>query len=134
MLSLVRLTGLAGASGVCLLLLWRCWRGRLEPLAGIGMGLGAVVLLGPVVHPWYLLWAVIPLAASATYPAFRITATVACAGLAIVVAPTGSDFLFRAWVLPSAIAAAAATVLLPLVVVRGRTPGLSAVLRAAVGR
>ncbi len=133
-LSLVRLTGLAGAGGVCLMLLWRCWRGRLEPLAGIGIGLGAVVLLGPVVHPWYLLWAVIPLAAAATHPAFRITATVACAVLAVVVAPTGSDFLFRAWVLPSAVVAAAATLVVPLLVVRGRTPPLFAVLRAAVGR
>ncbi|MGH3695104.1 MAG: polyprenol phosphomannose-dependent alpha 1,6 mannosyltransferase MptB [Pseudonocardiaceae bacterium] len=133
-LSLVRLTGLAGAGGVCLLLLWRCWRGRLEPPAGIGIGLGSVVLLGPVVHPWYLLWAVIPLAAAATHPAFRITATVACAVLAIVVAPTGSDFLFRSWVLPSALVAATATLVLPLLVVRGRTPPLLAVLRAAVGR
>lgn len=133
-LALIRPAGLAGAGGVCLLLLWRCWRGRLEPLAGIGIGLGAVVLLGPVVHPWYLLWAVIPLAASATRPAFRIAATGACAVLAVVVAPTGSDFLFRAWVLPSAIVAAAATLVVPLLVVRGRTPPLSGALRAAVGR
>jgi alpha-1,6-mannosyltransferase len=132
-LSLVRFTGLAGAGGVCLLLLWRCWRGCLEPLAGVGTGLGAVVLLGPVVHPWYLLWAVIPLAASVTHPVFRLTATMACAVLAVVVAPTGSDFLFRAWVLPSAIVAAAASLAGPLLVVRGRTPGLSAVLRTAPG-
>ena len=105
-LALVRLTGLATAGCICLLALWHCWRGRLEPLAGIGIGLGAVVLLGPVVHPWYLLWAVIPLAASVTHPAFRLTATGACAGLAVAVAPTGADFTFRAWVLPSAIVAA----------------------------
>lgn len=123
-LTLARLTGLAAAGGVCLLLLWRCWRGRVEPLAGLGVGLGAVVLLGPVVHPWYLLWAAIPLAASATHPAFRTTATVACAVLAVVVAPTGSDFLFRAWVLPSAIAAAAVTLVVPMLLVRGRTPPL----------
>jgi alpha-1,6-mannosyltransferase len=129
-LSLVRLTGLAGAGGVCVLLLWRCWQGRLAPLAGIGIGLGAVVLLGPVVHPWYLLWAVIPLAASATHPAFRIAATVACAVLAVVVAPTGADFLFRAWVLPSAMIAAAVCLVVPLLVIRGRTPPLSGVLRA----
>jgi alpha-1,6-mannosyltransferase len=133
-LALVRLTGLAGAGGICLLLLWRCWRGRVEPLAGIGIGLGAVVLLGPVVHPWYLLWAVIPLAAAATHPAFRIGATVACTALAVVVAPTGADFLFRAWVLPSAIAAAAVTVVVPVLLVRGRTPPLRSVLRAAVGQ
>jgi alpha-1,6-mannosyltransferase len=133
-LSLVRLTGLAGAGGLCLWLLWRCWQGRLEPLAGIGIGLGAVVLLGPVVHPWYLLWAVIPLAASTTQPVFRITATLACAVLGLVVAPTGSDFLFRAWVLPSAIAAAAVTLVVPMLVVRGRTPPLSGVLRASASR
>jgi alpha-1,6-mannosyltransferase len=133
-LTLIRLTGLLGAGGICLLLLWRCWRGRLEPLAGIGIGLGAVVLLGPVVHPWYLLWAVIPLAAAATHPAFRIGATVACTALAVVVAPTGADFLFRAWVVPAAIAAAAVTLIVPLLLVRGRTPALRGVLQAAASR
>ncbi len=126
---LARATGLIAAGMVCLLRLWRCWQGRMEPLAGLGGGLGAVVLLGPVVHPWYLLWAAIPLAASATQPAFRITATVASAALAVLVAPTGSDFLFRAWVLPAAIAAAAVTVVIPLLLVRTRTPPLSGLLR-----
>jgi alpha-1,6-mannosyltransferase len=128
-LALVRLTGLAAASGICLLALWRCWQGRLNPLAGIGIGLGAVVLLGPVVHPWYLLWAAIPLAASVTHPAFRMAATVACAGLAVVVAPTGADFAFRAWVLPSAMAAAAVSLAVPLLMIRGSIPPLLGVLR-----
>jgi alpha-1,6-mannosyltransferase len=128
-LGLARSIGLAVAAGVCLLMLWRCWRGRVEPLAGIGVGLGAVVLLGPVVHPWYLLWAAIPLAASAAHPAFRVTATAASSLLALLVAPTGSDFLFRAWVLPSVIVAAAITLMVPLVLVRGRTPPWSTTLR-----
>jgi alpha-1,6-mannosyltransferase len=129
-LTLTRLAGLAAAGGACLVLLWRCWQGRVEPLSGLGVGLGVVVLLGPVVHPWYLLWAAIPLAASATRPAFRTTATVASAVLAVVVAPTGSDFLFRAWVLPSAITAAAVTLIVPMLLVRGRTPPLwGAILR-----
>ncbi len=127
-LVLARAIGLAVAAGVCVLLLWRCWRGRMEPLAGLGVGLGAVVLLGPVVHPWYLLWAAIPLAASATHPAFRTAATAISALLAVVVAPTGSDFMFRAWVLPTAIVAAAITLVIPLLLVRGRTPPLSATL------
>jgi alpha-1,6-mannosyltransferase len=127
-LMLARAAGLVAAAGACVLLLWRCWRGRVEPLAGLGVGLGAVVLLGPVVHPWYLLWAVIPLAASASHPVFRTTATVASAVLAVVVAPTGSDFLFRAWVLPSAIAAAVVTLIVPVLLVRRRTPPLWGVL------
>ncbi len=128
-LMLARAVGLATAGGVCLLLLWRCWRGRMEVLAGLGVGLGAVVLLGPVVHPWYLLWTVIPLAASATHPAFRATATAASALLAVVVAPTGSDFLFRSWVLPTALAAAAIILAIPLLLTHNHTPPLSA-LRA----
>jgi alpha-1,6-mannosyltransferase len=133
-LALTRDIGLAMAGGVCLLLLWQCWRGRIEPLTAIGAALGAVVLLGPVVHPWYLLWAVIPLAASATHPTFRLTATAASAVLAVVVAPTGSDFLFRAWVVPSAIAAAAITLIVPMLLLRGRTPPLLAALRASPKR
>ncbi|MGB9282064.1 MAG: polyprenol phosphomannose-dependent alpha 1,6 mannosyltransferase MptB [Pseudonocardiaceae bacterium] len=128
-LALARAIGLAAAGGVSLALLWRCWRGRVEPVAAVGAALGAVVLLGPVVHPWYLLWAVIPLAASTTHPAFRMTATATSAVLAMVVAPTGSDFLFRAWVVPSALVAAAITLMVPMLLIRGRTPPLLATLR-----
>jgi alpha-1,6-mannosyltransferase len=127
-LIVARAAGLVAAAGACLLLLWHCWRGKVEPLAGLGVALGAVVFLGPVVHPWYLLWAVIPLAASASHPAFRTTATAASAVVAVVVAPTGSDFLFRAWVLPSAIAAAVVTLIVPILLVRRRTPPLWGVL------
>ncbi|MDQ4094184.1 MAG: polyprenol phosphomannose-dependent alpha 1,6 mannosyltransferase MptB [Actinomycetota bacterium] len=127
-LVLARVAGLVAAAGACLLVLWHCWRGNIEPLAGLGVALGALVFLGPVVHPWYLLWAVIPLAASASHPAFRSTATVVSAVVAVVVAPTGSDFLFRTWVLPSAIAAALATLIVPILLVRRHTPPLSGVL------
>jgi alpha-1,6-mannosyltransferase len=47
-------------------------RGRLHPVGGLGVALGGTVLLFPVVQPWYLLWAIIPLAAWATRPGFRI--------------------------------------------------------------
>jgi alpha-1,6-mannosyltransferase len=49
-------------------------RGRLHPVGGLGVALGVTVLLFPVVQPWYLLWAIIPLAAWATRPRFRIAA------------------------------------------------------------
>ncbi|MGH3919259.1 MAG: polyprenol phosphomannose-dependent alpha 1,6 mannosyltransferase MptB, partial [Pseudonocardiaceae bacterium] len=76
------------------------------------------------------LWVVIPLAASATHPAFRTTATATSALLALAVGPTGSDFLFRAWVVPAAIVAAVVTLVVPLLLVRGRTPPLFGVLRS----
>lgn len=127
-LTLTRVVGLVGATAVCAGMLWWCFRGRIGPLAGLGVSLGAVVVLGPVVHPWYLLWAAIPLAAAATPTAFRISATIGSTFLAVVVAPTGADFLFRAWVVPIAIVAALIALVVPLLVVRGRTPSALAVL------
>jgi alpha-1,6-mannosyltransferase len=60
-------------------------RGRLHPVGGLGVALGVTVLLFPVVQPWYLLWAIIPLAAWATRPGFRIAAI----GVTIVVGVFG---------------------------------------------
>jgi alpha-1,6-mannosyltransferase len=55
-------------------LLMAVLRGRLHPVGGLGVALGGTVLLFPVVQPWYLLWAIVPLAAWATRPGFRIAA------------------------------------------------------------
>ena len=57
-------------------LLFAVLRGRLHPVGGLGVALGITVLLFPVVQPWYLLWAIIPLAAWATRPGFRVAAIV----------------------------------------------------------
>ncbi|MFT7837951.1 polyprenol phosphomannose-dependent alpha 1,6 mannosyltransferase MptB [Saccharothrix sp. BKS2] len=43
-------------------LLHRQLRGRVDAVTSLGGALGLVVVFGPVVQPWYLLWAVIPLA------------------------------------------------------------------------
>jgi alpha-1,6-mannosyltransferase len=50
---------LAGAT-----LLWAIFRGRRDPLTGLGLVFAVMVVAGPVVQPWYLLWAILPLAAS----------------------------------------------------------------------
>jgi alpha-1,6-mannosyltransferase len=52
------------------------FRGRLHPIGGLGVALGICVMLFPVVQPWYLLWAIIPLAAWATRPGFRVAVIV----------------------------------------------------------
>ncbi|MBX8688427.1 hypothetical protein GO011_13405 [Mycobacterium sp. 20091114027_K0903767] len=68
---------LTRAIGVFLIAILVSWlllavmRGRLHPVGGLGVALGGTILLFPVVQPWYLLWAVIPLAAWATRPGFR---------------------------------------------------------------
>ena len=63
---------LTRAIGVLIIMVMVTWlllavfRGRLHPIGGLGVALGITVLLFPVVQPWYLLWAIIPLAAWAT--------------------------------------------------------------------
>jgi alpha-1,6-mannosyltransferase len=103
---------------LCLRLLFLVLRGRLDPVTGLGVGLGAVVLLGPVVHPWYLLWAAIPLAATRGMPRHRRAALAASALLAVMLPPTGADFAFRSFQLPLAILAGIAILLAALVIVR----------------
>ncbi|OBK96525.1 hypothetical protein A5645_08815 [Mycobacterium asiaticum] len=68
--------------GVLIIMVLVCWlllavfRGRLHPIGGLGVALGLTVLLFPVVQPWYLLWAIIPLAAWATRHGFRVAVIV----------------------------------------------------------
>ncbi|MCW0212351.1 MAG: polyprenol phosphomannose-dependent alpha 1,6 mannosyltransferase MptB [Pseudonocardia sp.] len=104
-LMLTRGAGGIAAALLCVWLLLAVLRGRVDAVTGVGAGLGAVVLLGPVVHPWYLLWAAIPLAATRGLPRYRRAALAASAVLAVMVPPTGADFNFRAYQLPMAIVA-----------------------------
>ncbi|HEY2223708.1 polyprenol phosphomannose-dependent alpha 1,6 mannosyltransferase MptB [Actinomycetospora sp.] len=121
-LSLTRSAGLGVAALVCALLVLAVLRGRLHPVAGVAYGFGAVFLAGPVLHPWYLLWLMVPLAASVTAPRIRGVAVAVCASVALLVPPTGNDFTFRAYQLPMAIFAALAVAVVPLLAARGHTP------------
>ncbi len=47
-------------------LLWLTYREKLHPLYGAGLTFAAMLVLGPVVQPWYLLWTVALLAVSLT--------------------------------------------------------------------
>ena len=121
-LSLTRSAGLGVAALVCVLLLLMVVRGRLHPVAGVAYGFGAVFLAGPVLHPWYLLWLMVPLACSVTAPRVRGCAVAVCATVALLVPPTGNDFTFRAYQLPMAITAALLVAILPLLIARRNTP------------
>jgi len=82
-----RLAGLAAAGLICMELFRRYH--RKAPLVGLGLGLAAVLALGPVVHPWYLLWAIIPLAAAATSERIRMWVTIASITMVVMVLPGG---------------------------------------------
>lgn len=134
-LALFRGTGLAIAGVVCVVLLWRVLRGRLDPITGMAAGMGAVVLLGPVVHPWYVLWGLIPLAATRALPRYRRALLAASAVLALVVPPTGADFDFRPYQLPMAIFAGFVILVLVLLEQRRQLAGQSGPdIRALPGR
>jgi alpha-1,6-mannosyltransferase len=78
--------------------------GRLHPVGALGLAMGTVVLFFPFVQPWYLLWAIIPLAAWATGRWFRIISVSISAIISVVVLPTGAGT--RGFQLAEAIVAA----------------------------
>jgi alpha-1,6-mannosyltransferase len=79
------------ASGVtAIVLLWRSYRGRIQPMTGLGLALGVVALLSATVQPWYLLWAIVPLATSVNNRKFRTATAAISAGYGMVTPlPTG---------------------------------------------
>ena len=64
-------------SGVFLLrMLFATFRGAIHPVGGLGMATLVLVIFFPVVHPWYLLWAIVPLAAWANRAVFHLLVTI----------------------------------------------------------
>lgn len=83
-------------------LLWVVWKGHLHPLGGMGLALFGIVLMFPVVQPWYALWAMVPLAAWASALRFRLVVIGYSALLACFVLPPGygppPSVTIRAWI------------------------------------
>jgi alpha-1,6-mannosyltransferase len=86
-MSLWRWIGLAAAM-VAGLVVW-LRRDQLGPVYALGLGLGGVVVFGPALRPWYLLWGLVPIAAAAPDGPMRRWAAWACGGLAVVILPSG---------------------------------------------
>jgi len=91
-LSLTRPIAAVVAGVIVIRMLVAVLRGRLHSVGALGVALGAVVLLFPVVQPWYLLWAVIPLAAWATTPSFRRPAIAFSSLVSVILMPNGSEY------------------------------------------
>ncbi len=92
-LALTRAIGVILIAVIVTWLLFMVLRGRLHPVGGLGVALGITVLLFPVVQPWYLLWAIIPLAAWATRPGFR-AAVIAVTLIVGIFGPTANGDRF----------------------------------------
>jgi alpha-1,6-mannosyltransferase len=119
--------GLTRAIGVIIIAILVAWlllsvlRGRLHPVGGLGVALGLTVLLFPVVQPWYVLWAVIPLAAWATRPAFRTTTIVVTLVVGIF-GPTANGDRFTVFQILLATAASTLIVAILIALTYNRLP------------
>ena len=110
-LSLTRGIGVLIIAVMVTWLLLLVLRGRLHPVGGLGVALGVTVLLFPVVQPWYLLWAIIPLATWATRHGFRI-AVIAVTFIVGVFGPTANGDRFALFQIVDATVASAVIVAL----------------------
>jgi alpha-1,6-mannosyltransferase len=121
-IGVMRALGTLASVVVTAKLLWDSWRGRLQPMIGLGLCLGAVVLLGATVQAWYLLWAVVPLAAGTGASGFRTFATWLSAAVAMILPPTGGSFDGHTYILPDSYAAAAVVVVVAVFAIRKCLP------------
>ena len=120
-LALTRAIGVFLIAVVVTWLLLAVLRGRLHPVGGLGVALGATVLLFPVVQPWYLLWAIIPLAAWATRPGFRAAVIVVTLVVGIF-GPTANGDRFALFQIVLATAASTVIVLVLIGLTYHRLP------------
>ncbi len=119
--------GLTRAIGVLIITVMVAWlllavfRGRLHPIGGLGVALGITVLLFPVVQPWYLLWAIIPLAAWATRTGFRVAA-IAISLVVGIFGPTANGDRFALFQIVDATLASTVIVVLLIALTYTRLP------------
>ncbi|MDO4685768.1 MAG: polyprenol phosphomannose-dependent alpha 1,6 mannosyltransferase MptB [Corynebacterium sp.] len=81
--------GMLVAGSFLLRMLFATFRGTIHPVGGLGVATLVLVILFPVVHPWYVLWAIVPLAAWANRQLFRTPAIVYCSFMSFFVLPRG---------------------------------------------
>ena len=88
-LVITRTVGLIIAAGFILRMLWATFKGTIHPVGGLGVATLVLVLLFPVVHPWYPLWGIMPLAGWANRTFFRAGTAAYSALFSFVVLPRG---------------------------------------------
>ena len=88
-LVVTRTCGLLIAAGFIVRMLWATYKGTIHPVGGLGVCTLVLVLLFPVVHPWYPLWGIMPLAGWANRTFFRAGTAAYCALFSFTVLPRG---------------------------------------------
>jgi alpha-1,6-mannosyltransferase len=121
-IAILGMLGYAVAGAITVKFLWDSFRWRYRPMIGLGVSLGAFMMLHVAMQPWWLLWAVIPLAASAGTSRFRVAATVVSAVLALAIPAPGSPFDGRIYILHQAYLAGAIVIAGVVLIVWRRAP------------
>jgi alpha-1,6-mannosyltransferase len=122
--SVLGLTRAIGVVAIAILVTWlllAVLRGRLHPVGGLGVALGVTILFFPVVQPWYLLWAIVPLATWATRPGFRGTA-IALTLMVGILGPTANGDRFTIFQILDATVASLLIVFILIAVTYRRLP------------
>ncbi|GAA2576758.1 hypothetical protein GCM10010435_61130 [Winogradskya consettensis] len=113
--TVLNIAGLAVFLLLALRLLLSVYRGRISALRSLGLIFAAMLLCAPVVQPWYLLWALLPLAATTRRHRARVVMIVISAVVALVTPPlaAAAPHLVVGYLI--AITVLAATVAIPAV-------------------
>lgn len=88
-LAVFRTVGILIAGFWLVRMLWASYRGRIHPLGALGVSTLILIIFFPVVQPWYLLWALMPLAAWANRRAFLQATVVYSAAFSFAILPRG---------------------------------------------
>ncbi|HUQ57669.1 polyprenol phosphomannose-dependent alpha 1,6 mannosyltransferase MptB [Lentzea sp.] len=117
MISSARIAGLVLILCGLVVIVNRQLRGGVSEVTALGMMMSLIVVLGPVIQPWYLLWAALPLAACLPVGTWRTRVAVLVGVFALLVPPLAGNFsgrvaeLVTAYVLGVALVGAAYLVL-----------------------
>lgn len=95
MISAARVAGLVLILCGVAVVVHRQLRGGISEVTSLGMMMSLIVVLGPVIQPWYLLWAVLPLAACLPEGTWRTRIAVLAGVFALLVPPLAGDFTGR---------------------------------------
>ena len=88
-LTITRSFGVLVAVAFMSRMLFATLRGYIHPVGGLGISTLVLVIFFPVVHPWYILWAVLPLAAWANRHIFRFSVVAYTGAMSFFVLPRG---------------------------------------------
>ncbi|MCS4535124.1 polyprenol phosphomannose-dependent alpha 1,6 mannosyltransferase MptB [Corynebacterium sp. HS2168-gen11] len=89
LLVVTRTLGVAITLSFIVRMLFATYRGSIHPVGALGVSSLVMVVFFPVVHPWYVLWAILPLAAWANRPFFRSAVILYSTLLSFFILPRG---------------------------------------------